>query len=48
MKQIMSIADETCWAPLDCKPIWNYDIEKMSVVGNKYDNPELLENRDDW
>lgn len=40
-------AYETCWGLLDCEPIWNYDIEKMSVIGNKYDNPELLEGRDD-
>lgn len=37
-------AYETRWGKLDAEPIWNWDIEGMEIKGNKFDNPELLEN----
>lgn len=35
-------AYETVWDKLDCEPIWNWDIEKMVIKGNIFDNPNLI------
>lgn len=35
-------AYETRWGELDTDPIWDWLLEGMEIVGNIYDNPELL------
>lgn len=35
-------AYETVWDKLDVDPIWDWNLENMEIIGNIYDNPELL------
>ena len=41
-KSLDGNAYETVWDKLDCEPIWNWDIEKMEIKGNIFDNPNLI------